>query len=234
MAMKTNSRTRPRQGLTLLELLVVIGIISILVALLAPALTRARDRARGTVCLNNLKQVGVAFHAWAADHEQQLPMQLPLQRGGTADHPVEGTNTFRHFQILSNELAVPKLLQCPTEIMDASFSGGRTPLASFASLTNRNLSYFLGLEATPARPQMLLAGDRSITSSLPVSVYFMGSAVADMGTAGNAAWNEYLHRRRGNVLLTDGSTQGLDTPALRAQLRSTGDARNRLMFPNFL
>lgn len=232
--MKITPRTKPPQALTLLELLVVIGIISILVALLAPALTRAKAKARGTVCLNNLKQVGVAFHVWAADHEHQLPMQLPLQRGGTADLLVESTNTFRHFQILSNELVAPKLLQCPTEIMDASFSGGRTPLAGFASLTNRNLSYFLGLEATSARPQMLLAGDRSITSSLPVIVPFMASVMADMGTTGNAAWNEYLHRQRGNVLLTDGSTQNLDTPALRSQLRSTGDARNRLMFPNFL
>jgi prepilin-type N-terminal cleavage/methylation domain-containing protein/prepilin-type processing-associated H-X9-DG protein len=52
----------PRSGFTLIELLVVIAIIAVLIALLLPAVQSAREAARRAACLNNLKQIGLAFH----------------------------------------------------------------------------------------------------------------------------------------------------------------------------
>ena len=65
--------THHSKWFTLIELLVVISIIAILIAILLPALSQARESARRVVCLQNLKAIGVASHAYAASFKEVFP-----------------------------------------------------------------------------------------------------------------------------------------------------------------
>lgn len=63
----------PQPGFTLVELLVVTGILAILTALMLPALSSAQQAGRKAVCLGNLRQLGIATHAYALEYDGRIP-----------------------------------------------------------------------------------------------------------------------------------------------------------------
>ena len=75
-----------RAAFSLIELLVVIGIISILAALLFPVFERAREQGRGTACLSNLRQVGMSLQLYLQDYDDAYPMN----RMPDNTHPLGG------------------------------------------------------------------------------------------------------------------------------------------------
>jgi prepilin-type N-terminal cleavage/methylation domain-containing protein len=77
-----------RSGVTLVELLVVIAIVGILVALLLPGVQAARETARRTSCSNNIRQIGLALHNYAATYQVFPPSSTSdVEQGGWIPHP---------------------------------------------------------------------------------------------------------------------------------------------------
>jgi prepilin-type N-terminal cleavage/methylation domain-containing protein/prepilin-type processing-associated H-X9-DG protein len=102
---------KPR-AFTLIELLVVIAIIGILASLLLPVLSRATRKAKGTVCINNLRQIGVAARVFANDRNERLPLS-----GMDSTNAIWLTNRYIHYgQLLRTELSEQKrVFVCPSD-----------------------------------------------------------------------------------------------------------------------
>jgi len=70
-----DQRLSSRHGFTLIELLVVISIIALLIGILLPALGRARETARSSVCKSNMKQIGLAMNMYATEYKDYIPRE---------------------------------------------------------------------------------------------------------------------------------------------------------------
>jgi prepilin-type N-terminal cleavage/methylation domain-containing protein/prepilin-type processing-associated H-X9-DG protein len=99
------------RAFTLIELLVVIGVIAILAAILLPVISRAKEQARSTACLSNLRQVGIALQLYVQDHENKLPAMYDALLSTNTP----ATNLATVDIVLTNYLGSPKILRCVSD-----------------------------------------------------------------------------------------------------------------------
>jgi len=137
-----------RRAFTLIELLVVIAIIAILAAILFPVFAQAREQARKTTCLNNMKQIGLGFQMYTNDYDEVVP---PVEHNKDLGYDRDAwyiiqpyiKNTSIWFCPDRNEWTMPSGDSCSTSWQDSLLP--RLNCIGYGYNWGPNSSYRLGL-----------------------------------------------------------------------------------------
>lgn len=226
-----DSAKRQRVGFTLIELLVVVSIIALLVSILLPALGRAREAAKQSVCLSNCSQMGKAVHMYAHDYDGFVP-QVYGVRGWTTCLPKYMGSKLGDWQYFQDVWRCPSA--DPKTVLHHSYG------ASSAKNQSTAVAFVFSPDAVPGgwvdkhqrldaiRPSSLLIADSldmidllnpAAAPSLRFAVDTSGDGVSDAGLH----WQAFVGgidlrhgnksstlSRKANVVLAMGSARPVD------------------------
>ena len=218
--MKPRLSYRSEAGLTVFEVGVVVATVLILLALFLPVFGRPRYRNSKINCTNHLKQIGLAYVIWEGDNRNLYPMGVSVTNGGSMEMVITG-NVAQTFAAMSNELSTTKILICPNDT-------NRVSAASFWTLANSNVSYFVGVDVTnDTNPLSVLSGD----GALEIAGKTVKPGLISVWTNDPVKWSSIRHGHSGNIGLADGSVQSTTDTGLRDRIVETGIATNRWAIP---
>jgi len=237
-------RAKSPFAFTLIELLVVIGIIAVLIAILLPALNRARGQARTITCMSNMRQQGLGIAIYSAQNRGRLPYYWADNLGGTFQILVRQNLLSRGdkrqmvlgapgvLPALNRTVQAPGVLQCPSAQDVITFNQAPRDVSVWARGRARNLNGILVLVDQGADSGAAGYGAASASDGLLVFTHYTTNGIVP------ASWNAVAKRYQFSKTIgsktvyyvpgfanyaTTGGNNTTETPMSMARIRSGFD-----------
>jgi len=213
-----------KRAFTLIELLVVVAIIALLISILLPSLSRARELSKRTVCSSNLRGIGQAMYLYAQDGDK-FPVTTGYKTG--TNHATWGV--YRRTQVpstgtpsVSSDLwtmvyannSTPKQFICPStgDVPDPA----QDTLAYFDFQSGVNLSYAYQFQHDPDRPILGTSDDPTFPIAADANPYLKGGVTSQVAGDRNSQWRgnsvNHTNREGQNILFIDSHVDFLKAP----------------------
>ena len=199
-----------RRGFTLIELLVVIAIIAILAAILFPVFAKAREKARQSSCLSNLKQIGLATLQYVQDYDERMPFHYRASAAFVISPQTEIMPYMKSTQLFS----------CPsgsgnyTWFWDIGYTGAPAVIPGSYGFNSRLNSYSLGTLTVPTDTGMWACAVTGYTILSENSRYRCEVRHNDGGNMvyvdGHAKWQNRDYLKSGAPIYTPASGAAWD------------------------